>query len=129
MISSVKKSSAETMNAKLLCELDDLATMVVIDSHLGFQTHKMDIRFKPVKKFKDKWNKSLIKFSKTRNYDECFNELITENEWFKNYFSTKAQSNFEAFKSHTCKFLHFFNPDSGITIKECTRYSGEKKEA
>ncbi|CAF0765095.1 unnamed protein product [Brachionus calyciflorus] len=122
-----KKQSNETLTASQLCEFDDLATMMVIDSYLGFQTHKMNVNFRPVKRYASKWKKSVEKFQTTKNYDECYIELTRSNEWFEKYMTDKSQSYVDLFKSHVFKFLHFFNPDSGITIKECFRYSNEKK--
>lgn len=123
----VKKTANDPLTASQLCELDDLATMIVIDSYLGFQTHKMDTYFRPVRKHFAKWKKAVEKFKTTKNYEECFDEMTVNNEWYKNYSSAKTSLELEMFKAHLFKFLHFFNPDSGITIKECLRYSNEKK--
>ena len=122
------KSNNETMTASQLCEFDDFATMMVIDSYLGFQTHKMNTRFRPARKHMENWRTAVIKFAtETKNYEECFNDLTLNNDWFEQHFGNKSKSYIDLFRSHLYKFLHFFNSDSGITIKECTRYSNEKK--
>ena len=130
----------DTLTAKKLCELDDLVTMIVIDSFLGFQTHKMNTKFRPIKKYTHQWRSIIENFSaKKLTYEECFNEIIS-NQWV---YTTIVQSNhptintnlntvnsdgdMQMFKMHLFKFLHFFNGDSGITIRECFRYSSEKK--
>jgi len=53
--------------------------------------------------------------------------MVANNEWFSSHFSNKRPAHQLQFKRHLFKFLHLFNPDSGITIKECSRYSGEMK--
>lgn len=128
---SKTKSTSETLTVQQLCDFDDFATMICIDSYLGFQTHKMNTRFRPIRKHMTEWRSALEKFSKTKNYDECFNDITVNNQWFQQNFaassSNKSQPPIEMFRTHLYKFLHFFNPDSGITIKECSRYSSEKK--
>uniref|UniRef100_A0A4Y6EQX9 [histone H4]-N-methyl-L-lysine(20) N-methyltransferase n=1 Tax=Brachionus koreanus TaxID=1199090 RepID=A0A4Y6EQX9_9BILA len=121
-----RKPANDYLTAGQLCELDDLVTMMVIDSYLGFQTHKMNINFRPVRRYASKWKKIIEKFEQNKDYEHCFNDL-TANEWYENYINAKNQHQIESFKSHVYKFLHFFNPDSGITVKECFRYSSEKK--
>ncbi len=121
------KPANESMSAWQLCEFDDYATMIVIDSYLGFQTHKMNTRFRPVRKYMDRWREAVQKFAKTQNYDQCFSEMTENNPWFEQHFGNQPTSYIESFRSHLYKFLHFFDPDSGITIKECCRYSSEKK--
>ena len=138
----------EALTAKKLCELDDLVTMIVIDSFLGFQTHKMNTKFRPIKKYTHQWRTIIENFSAGKlTYDECFDEIIS-NQWV---FTAIIQANHPTangnlnalscgggggassendvlmFKMHLFKFLHFFNEESGITISECFRYSSEKK--
>jgi histone-lysine N-methyltransferase SUV420H len=139
-------SLTEALTAKKLCELDDLVTMIVIDSFLGFQTHKMNTKFRPIKKYTQQWRTIIENFSAGKlTYDECFDEIIS-NQWV---FTAIIQANHPTangnlnalscgvgggnendvimFKMHLFKFLHFFNEESGITIRECFRYSSEKK--
>ena len=77
------------------------------------------------------FNSDAIKnFTQTKDYEKCYTDLITNNEWFNTttYGNKKAIAQSNEFKLHLFKFLHFFNPDSGITIKECSRYSNEKQK-
>ena len=122
-----RKASVETWNAHQLCEFDDLATMIVVDSYLGFRTHKMNTKFRATRKYSNQWRSAIDRFIKSKDYDQCYVEMTQNNQLIQNYFSSKTQSEKDAFRAHLFKFLNFFNPDSGITIRECNRYSGEKK--
>lgn len=122
-----KKSSSVTLSARQLCEFDDLATMTCVDSKLGFQTHKMNPKFRPIRKHMIQWCDSITRFTLSKDYEQCYTEMVTQNAWFTNHFNNKRQSQHKEFKQHLFKFLHLFNPDSGITIEECSRYSGEKQ--
>jgi len=125
-----KKNLNEPLTARQLCEYDDLATMISIDSNLGFQTHKMNTRFRPVCRHMSAWSNAIKNFTQTKDYEKCYTDLVTNNEWFNTttYGNKKAIAQSNEFKLHLFKFLHFFNPDSGITIKECSRYSNEKQK-
>ncbi len=127
-ISNSRKNATEYLTAEQLCDYDDLATMIVVDSYLGFQTHKMNIKTRPPRKYKTAWLKLIENFIETKDYDKFFEDLLKNNDIIKTHFNkTKPDQKLEHFKAHMNKFLHFFNPESGIKIQECSRYSGEKK--
>ena len=125
--SSNKKVSNEILTAHQLCEYDDLATMIIIDSYLGFQTHKMNPKFRPARRYLNQWRNVVNNFIESKDYEKCYLDSVVNNELIQNQFSAKSLSEKDSFKSHLFKFLNLFNPDSGITIKECSRYSTEKK--
>jgi [histone H4]-N-methyl-L-lysine20 N-methyltransferase len=131
--SSRRASPADSLNAYQLCEYDDLATMIVIDSYLGFQTHKMNAKFRAVRKYQNQWRRTIEGFMKSKDYEQCYAQLVGNNPWLEcrlicsSQAPNKAFIHSESFKIHLFKFLHLFNPDSGITIRECFRYSTEKK--
>jgi histone-lysine N-methyltransferase SUV420H len=120
-------SAANKSPAARLCEFDDNATMILVDSYLGFQTHKMNVNFCGKKKFKAKWRKAIEKFKEHHNYEQCFRELTDGNDWYKEYALGKTEDALNAFQAHLYTYLHFYHPDSGITIRECARYSNEKR--
>lgn len=122
---SLPAATVEPLTAAQLCEYDDLATMMVIDSYLGFQTHKMNTKFRAVTNYQTEWRQAVEQFCQSQNYAECY-EKLTANKWFQRHFSNKSKRQQEQFRLHLYKFLHFFNPESGITIRECFRYSQEK---
>jgi histone-lysine N-methyltransferase SUV420H len=102
--------------------------MIVVDSYLGFQTHKMNTRFRAARKdHKAQWRGAVEAFTRHKDYDRCYDELVNANDWFVHFAKDKTSVELDAFKSHLFKFLHFFNADSGVTIRECARYSSEKK--
>lgn len=126
-MSTSKKSSGDTLNARQLCEYDDLATMICVDSTLGFQTHKMNTKFRTIRKHMTVWSNAIQRFAVSKDYEKCYTEMVTSNEWFSSHFRNKQLAHKLQFKRHLFKFLHLFNPESGITIKECSRYSGEMR--
>jgi histone-lysine N-methyltransferase SUV420H len=120
------QKSNQPLNARQLCEYDDMCTMMVVDSMLGFTTHKMNVKFRAVnKKLQSEWKQIIQEFEQNRNYFECFDKL-TQNKWFQTHFANKTHKQLMDLRQHMFYFLHLFNLSSGITIKECKRYSTEK---
>ena len=65
--------------AKTLCDLDDLITMIVVDSCLGFQTHKMNTKFRPNKSYEKEWKLIIQNFeSKELTYEQCYEKIISK---------------------------------------------------
>jgi len=78
------------MNARELCEIDDLATSLILDPFLGFTTHKMNIKYRPVKGRTEFIIDILDEFLCTINYENCFAKVISA-EWAQIYFKNKSQ--------------------------------------
>lgn len=120
--------------AKTICDLDDLITMIVVDSCLGFQTHKMNTKFRPNKSYEKEWKLIIQNFeSKELTYEQCYEKIIS-NTWVKamltqinnptlNITLNKniPENDLLVFKYHLDRYLHLFDYSSGITIQECRR--------
>lgn len=92
------------MTAKELCENDDLATSLVLDPYLGFQTHKMNtryVRFRPIKGRQEDLKEVIEDFKKRENLEKAFKALTT-GEWARHYFLNKNKSQEKLFKEHVC---------------------------
>ncbi|XP_064634982.1 uncharacterized protein LOC135492427 [Lineus longissimus] len=111
------------MNAKELGENDDLATMLVLDPYLGFSTHKMNTKFRPVKG-QDQLATIIRRFVRDRKYEKAYHDL-TFGDWAKAYFVTKSKSQIKAFKEHAFRYLQMLDKEAGFKIKACHRYSLE----
>lgn len=112
------------MKPKDLCDIDDLATSLIVDVFLGFNTHKMDINFK--KKYKcEKELKPVIEiFLKNQCMKTAFYAL-----WNKKYIPDHLykDSYKKLVKDHIERYIGMFYHDSGFIIEPCYRYSLENK--
>ncbi|KAK5915886.1 hypothetical protein CesoFtcFv8_001437 [Champsocephalus esox] len=116
------------MTAKELCENDDLTTSLILDPYLGFQTHKMNTRFRPIKGRQEELKDIIERFKKHDNLEKAFRALTT-GDWSRNQFLHKTKAQEKLFKQHVFVYLRMFATDSGFEILPCNRYSSEQNGA
>ncbi|XP_077104974.1 histone-lysine N-methyltransferase KMT5B [Siphateles boraxobius] len=116
------------MTAKELCEYDDLSTSLILDPYLGFQTHKMNTRFRPIKGRQGELREIIERFKKHDNLEKAF-QALTSGDWTRHHFFNKTKSQEKLFKAHVFVYLRMFASDSGFEILPCNRYSSEQNGA
>ncbi|KAA0714958.1 Histone-lysine N-methyltransferase KMT5B [Triplophysa tibetana] len=116
------------MTAKELCEYDDLSTSLILDPYLGFQTHKMNTRFRPIKGRQNELREVIERFKKHDNMDKAF-QALTSGDWTRHHFLNKTKSQEKLFKAHVFVYLRMFASESGFEILPCNRYSSEQNGA
>ncbi|XP_056134506.1 histone-lysine N-methyltransferase KMT5B isoform X1 [Lampris incognitus] len=116
------------MTAKELCENDDLTTSLILDPYLGFQTHKMNTRFRPIKGRQEELKEIIERFKKHDNLEKAFRAL-TSGDWSRHHFLHKTKGQEKLFKQHVFVYLRMFATDSGFEILPCNRYSSEQNGA
>ncbi|XP_026143313.1 histone-lysine N-methyltransferase KMT5B-like [Carassius auratus] len=116
------------MTAKELCEYDDLSTSLILDPYLGFQTHKMNTRFRPIKGRQGELREVIKLFKKHDNLEKAF-QALTAGDWTRHHFLNKTKSQEKLFKAHVFVYLRMFASDSGFEILSCNRYSSEQNGA
>ncbi|XP_030057161.1 histone-lysine N-methyltransferase KMT5B [Microcaecilia unicolor] len=116
------------MTAKELCENDDLATSLVLDPYLGFQTHKMNTRFRPIKGRQEELKEVIENFKKDEHLEKTF-KCLTAGDWARHYFLNKNKLQERLFKEHVFIYLRMFATESGFEILPCNRYSSEQNGA
>lgn len=122
---SIRAVPSTGMNAKELCDNDDLATMLVIDAYLGFTSHKMNTRFRPAKGNKScEWRVMIERFRKHQDYELAYSEL-TAGDSLRLFFLTKSKSQRSTAKEHVFRYLRMFDQKAGFEVLPCTRYSME----
>lgn len=100
-------SQSTGMAPKELSENDDLATSLILDPHLGFQTHKMNIRFRPPKVDTSQLKSVIDEFICTQNYEMAVKKIFS-GPWLPRTLKNKNKISIKRLHDHV-SLMNFFH--------------------
>lgn len=121
-------SSVPRTTPKELSDHDDIATAAIIDTYLGFVTHKMNMRFRNPKLANQRQLKKVVeKYIEHQSYERAYKELIGTCDWLASLLTTRRSKLWQAgLREHLYRYLAVFDKNhAGFIIAPCHRYSQE----
>ena len=80
-----------------LSDHDDIATAAIIDTYLGFVTHKMNMRFRNPKLANQRQLKKVVeKYIEHQSYERAYKELIGTCDWLASLLTTRRSKLWQA---------------------------------
>ena len=111
---------------RLVAEFDDISTSLVVDTLMGLTTHKMNPKFRQIRGKPVEIMKSLERFSVCLDFEEAYQNLVSDHNWAQHYFLTKTKPQEDMFREHLFRYLAVLLPESGYAYSICNRYSMDK---
>merc|ERR1712038_1924980 len=121
-------SSVPRTTPKELSDHDDIATAAIIDTYLGFQTHKMNLRFRNPKPANQRQLKKVVEnFMEHQSYERAYKDLTCSCDWLASTLTTRRSKLWQTgLREHLYRYLAVFDKrHAGFIIASCHRYSQE----